>query len=264
MNDEIARERAVWGFQNRTDIVTLADGGRVVVQQYRRREDAELRLHVMGALREPAARVGITIPGVREARLDDDPPAIVFEALPGEPIAAGGDAATEAMARPMGELLAAFRELPAAGLELDRLWADPERLAARAAEWAGEEIPLLERLPALFHDRPAVLAHGDFAPVNVLTDGTGITGLLDFEAVRLADPLFDAAWWAWSVSFSSALDTSWPAFLEGAGLDDDPERIRALQVLRMLELVAEGHLDPGIHRVVADRLRTELASRRGS
>jgi aminoglycoside phosphotransferase (APT) family kinase protein len=30
-----------------------------------------------------------------------------------------------------------------------------------------------------------VLAHGDFAPVNVLTDGEKVTGLLDFEAVRL-------------------------------------------------------------------------------
>jgi len=33
-----------------------------------------------------------------------------------------------------------------------------------------------------------MLAHGDFAPVNMLTDGASLTGLLDFEAVRLADP----------------------------------------------------------------------------
>ena len=213
----------------------------------------------MGALREPAARVGITIPGVREARLDEDPPAIVFEALPGEPVAAGGDAAIEAMARPMGELLAAFRELPATGLRASTACGPiPSGSPPERQNRAGEEIPL-PRAPSGALPRPAaVLAHGDFAPVNLLTDGTSITGLLDFEAVRLADPLFDAAWWAWSVSFSSALETSWPAFLEGTGLDDDPERVRALQVLRMLELVAEGHLEPGIHRVVADRLRTEL------
>ena len=41
--------RAAWGFQNRTDIVTLASGDRVVVQRYRRRADAECRLNVMGA-----------------------------------------------------------------------------------------------------------------------------------------------------------------------------------------------------------------------
>lgn len=33
--------QAVWGFQNRTDIVTLDTGERVVVQRYRRRQDAE-------------------------------------------------------------------------------------------------------------------------------------------------------------------------------------------------------------------------------
>jgi hypothetical protein len=39
--------RAVWGFTNRTDIVTLASEDRVVVQRYRRRQDAEYRLRVM-------------------------------------------------------------------------------------------------------------------------------------------------------------------------------------------------------------------------
>jgi aminoglycoside phosphotransferase (APT) family kinase protein len=43
-------------------------------------------------------------------------------------------------------------------------------------------------VPGLFTGRPVVLAHGDFAPVNILTDGQEVTGLLDFEAVRLADP----------------------------------------------------------------------------
>jgi len=37
----------------------------------------------------------------------------------------------------MGEMLAAFRELPIEGVEVNRLWADPTRLAARAAVWAG-------------------------------------------------------------------------------------------------------------------------------
>jgi aminoglycoside phosphotransferase (APT) family kinase protein len=64
-----------------------------------------------------------------------------------------------------------------------------------------------------FAGRPAVLTNGDFAPVNLLTDGATITGLLDFEAVRLADPLFDPAWWAWSVSLSGrdVLAAAWPS-----------------------------------------------------
>ena len=123
----------------------------------------------------------------------------------------------------------------------------------------------LDAVPSLFAGRPVVLAHGDFAPVNVLTDGEKVTGLLDFEAVRLADPQFDAAWWAWSVSFSSpgVLQQAWPAFLDGAGIDAaEPgltDRVRALQVLRMLELLAAGNLTPGITGIVTARLHATLA-----
>jgi len=275
--------QAVWGFQNRTDMVTLAGGDRVVVQRYRRREDAEYRLRAMRALWTPAAEAGIAIPRVREFDLDADPAWVIFDALPGVPVPDAGDASFEGarfpeMARWMGELLAAFRALAIDGPEIHDLWADPERLAARAAGWAEELQPLadseraalsgvIERVPILFAKRPVVLAHGDFAPVNVLTDGSSITGLLDFESVRLADPLFDVAWWAWAVSFSSRsiLESGWPEFLQGADIDEtEPElsdRVLSLQVLRMLELLAgETTLAPEVQRTVANRLRGVLRS----
>jgi aminoglycoside phosphotransferase (APT) family kinase protein len=101
--------------------------------------------------------------------------------------------------------------------------------------------------------------------VNLLTDGTSLTGLLDFESVRLADPLFDVAWWAWAVSFTSpaVLESAWPPFLEGVGIDaTDPElavRVHSLQVLRMLELLAdETSLAPEVQPTVAERLRAML------
>jgi len=273
--------RAVWGFTNRTDIVTLDSGERVVVQRYRRRQDAEYRLRVMRALWGPAAEAGIAVPRIRESDLDADPAWVIFDALPGVPVPEAGDAGLEsprfpAIARSMGELLASFRRLPTAGLELDDLWADPGRLAAHAGRWVRQIAgltamerttlaDLLGRLPARFAKRPVVLAHGDFAPVNVLTDGTSLTGLLDFESVRLADPLFDAAWWAWAVSFASpaVLESAWPPFLQGAGIDaTDPElpgHVRSLQVLRMLELLAgESSLAPDVQRIVADRLHAML------
>jgi hypothetical protein len=82
---------------------------------------------------------------------------------------------------------------------------------------------------------------------------------------RLADPLFDVAWWAWAVSFASpsVLGAAWLAFLQGARIDPTdpqlPARVHALQVLRMLELVTdETSLSPDIRRVVADRLRAML------
>jgi aminoglycoside phosphotransferase (APT) family kinase protein len=82
---------------------------------------------------------------------------------------------------------------------------------------------VIDEWPTLFSHRQAVLAHGDFAPVNILTDGESLTGLVDFESVRLADPLFDAAWWAWAVEFHDplVLQRTWRPFLEGAEIDPD-------------------------------------------
>jgi aminoglycoside phosphotransferase (APT) family kinase protein len=267
--------RAAWGFTNRTDMVTLDNGERVVVQRYRRRADAEYRLRVMRGLSPSAAQAGIPLPPVRDFNMDGDPAWVRYDVLPGVPVpeaselAPGGPRFPQ-MAQIMGELLAAFRHLPTADLELDQRWADPERLAASAAGWAQQlsitnAYHYLDAVPSLFAGRPVVLAHGDFAPVNILTDAEEVTGLLDFEAVRLADPLFDAAWWAWSVSFSSPelLQEAWPTFLEGARIDAAeaalPDRVRALQVLRMLEQLATGNLSPGIARIVTDRLHTTLA-----
>ena len=262
-------KRAEWGFQNRTDLVTLRTGERVVVQRYRRREDAEYRVRVMQALHGPAATSGIAIPHVRDVNLDADPPWVVFDALPGDPIPAVGldDPRFPRMARAMGELLAAFRTLPTAGLDLDDRWAHPSCLAAHAADWTAG-VPaaraVAEQIPALFSGRSAVLAHGDFSPVNVLTDGMSLTGLLDFDSVRLADPLFDVAWWCWSVSFGppGVLASARPGFLEAAGVDaSDPHleaRLHALQVLRMCELLAGDSLEGSVRTAVEDRLRHSL------
>ena len=127
---------------------------------------------------------------------------------------------------------------------------------------------VVDRAPALFAARPVALYHGDFTPINMLTDGAMLTGLLDFESVRLADPLFDVASWASAVRFMSpaVLDASLPAFLDGAGVDatdpDMPERIDSIQILRMVELlVTEPRLEPAIEDVVSDRLEAML--RRG-
>ncbi|WP_107659743.1 phosphotransferase family protein [Nocardia suismassiliense] len=270
---------AEWGFQNRTDLLTLADGDRMVLQRYRNPDDAERRLRVMHTLLEPAAKRGITIPRIRRFDLDADPAWIVFDALPGVPVPASGELDLDSprfatLAREMGTLLAAFRRLPTAGLQLDDLWASPTRLVESATGWAA---PLqlgpahrtnldrtLKSLPTLFADRPTVLAHGDFTPVNILTDGETITGLLDFESIRLADPLFDPAWWSWSVSLAGPLPAAWPDFLESAGFDStDPElplRIEALQILRMLELLAEKpDLAPVVRDVVHERLLAMLS-----
>jgi aminoglycoside phosphotransferase len=184
----------------------------------------------MGALRDPAAAVDIAISKVRGFDLDADPAWVIFDALPGVPVPEldGGLEGPRfpALARAMGGMLAAFRELRIEGFAADRLWADPVRLVARATEWAAalrdldhpeRAIPTgeLTRIPELFHGRAVVLAHGDFSPVNVLGDGTSPTGQVDFESVRLADPLFDVAWW----------DVVSRLLLATGATDDDPAAV---------------------------------------
>lgn len=66
-----------------------------------------------------------------------------------------------------------------------------------------------------------------------------------------------------SFSSRSIFKAAWPEFLRGADIDAiDPElsdRVRSLQVLRMLELLAgETSLAPEVQRIVTDRLRTML------
>jgi aminoglycoside phosphotransferase (APT) family kinase protein len=270
-----------WGFTNRTDIVTLADGDHMVVQRYRRRKDAEYRLRIMQALQIPAAGLGIAIPAIRKFELDTDPPWAIFEPLPGVPMPEAGDASLDGsrfpfFARRMGELLARIQQLPTAGLPLRDDWADPSRLAVRAATWV-KNVPelsneqhaalslVIDEWPTLFSHRRAVLAHGDFAPVNVLTDGESLTGLVDFESLRLADPLFDVAWWAWAVEFHvrAVLERAWRPFLQGAEIDPDgpqlADRIRFLQILRLLELTADPNaVGSDIRDVLINRLKTML------
>jgi aminoglycoside phosphotransferase (APT) family kinase protein len=285
---------AEWGFTNRTDIVTVRGGRRLVVQQYRKREDAEYRLHVMRALRGAGADDGVVIPEILTSDLDAEPAWAVFAPLPGVPVIEAGNVALDGprfpeMARHMGALLARFRQLPIAGLRLTELWAHPKQLAANAEAWArttpglekrdrGRLAEVIATWTPLFEGRPAVLAHGDFVPMNVLVDldadgggesadGTGekVTGLLDFESVRLADPLFDVAWWAWAVGFHDreVLARAWRPFLDGAAIDpDEPHlaaRIHTIQVLRLLEIVADPlTVSPDIREVLLAELSGRL------
>ena len=252
--------RARWGFANRTDIVTTAGGDRLVVQRYRDGALAAHRIRTMAALAGPMAQRGITIPAARRVQLDADPPWAIFGQLAGVPVPDAdvhGPAGTQFphVAFRMGDLQRRISGISLDGLDLPTAWADPRTLAADASGWlnqiagriAVEEANVLRRTIAdvgrLFRDRPSVLAHGDFVPVNVLVADGEITGLLDFEATRCADPLFDVAWWAWVVGFHHPADLarSLAAFLEGAAVRRDAhldERIRALQQLRLLELAA--------------------------
>jgi aminoglycoside phosphotransferase (APT) family kinase protein len=102
----------------------------------------------------------------------------------------------------------------------------------------------LERLGGLLAGRRPGLVHGDLVPANVLIREAGPTALLDLEAVRLGEPLHDAAWFAWIVRFHhpAIAPAAWESFAAAGGIDTgDAAAAGLLEVLptaRILEIVA--------------------------
>lgn len=257
-----AVEHAGWGFTNRTEVLTLDSGDRAVVQWYADRRAAAHRLDATRQLAPALLAEGVPTPVLLRADLDADPPHGLYEALPGEPgyVIAGHDLSAPgfpAMARSMGRLLSTIQDIPVDAVALPAVWAEPHRLTAAADQWLASIAGLIstadrrrlgaviESLPVLFAQRPAVVAHGDFGPANVLFQGSRITGLLDLESARLADPLLDVAWWKWLLHAHTprAFERSWAAFLTAAGVDSaEPEfehRLHALLLVRLLETAAQ-------------------------
>lgn len=262
----VAAARASWGFENHTTIATLADGRRLVVQRIASRTLAGYKLLLAEALPARLAAVGILAPRQLGANANADRPYAVREYLPGEPGASqmGTIAGATRIARAMGALIPRLAAVDIAGVELDTSWASPASLAARSRQRLARCRALLDapiiaalegtiaELPERFAGRPAVFAHGDFCPVNVLIQHSDVrtferldievAGLLDLEFARLADLLFDAAWWGWVVRYHHPERwlVSWPHLLAAAGIASDATtlaRVQALQRLRCLEMI---------------------------
>ena len=250
-----------WASGVRTSLVTLEDGRRVVHQEgastVAGRAGIARRMRFARALRSAAP--GLPVPEVLDGDERANPPFAVTSYLPGEP----GDAllATPAGAARLGRVAGsaaralASRSPPAAlGRSLPRTWADPDRLAAAAAGWLREAGPLLDqaatdavravldRIPTLLA-APPVVAHGDLAPVNLLVDGERLAGILDLERLRLAPPLFDAAWFRLLVQHHhpERWPDAGPPLLAALDLPDDETTAATLDdlaVLACLEMLA--------------------------
>jgi aminoglycoside phosphotransferase (APT) family kinase protein len=252
----VAAERCAWGFENRTDIVTLEAGRRLVVQRITNRSLARQKVRLARMLPDRLAAVGVRAPRVIMADAEADPPYIVREYLAGAPgstlMDSDGDAIR--LAVEMGAILRRLASVPTAGAALHTGWSDPARIARQASRQ-------LERCSALFDaatsraltttitavaahfaGQPGQFAHGDFCPINTLVEGGRVVALLDLEFARIADPLFDAAWWGWVVRFHhpERWVAAWPQFLDAAGIAADAAtlaRIGILQRLRCLEVL---------------------------
>jgi aminoglycoside phosphotransferase (APT) family kinase protein len=263
-------------------IVMLEDRRRLVVQRINSRLLAGHKLHLARVLPDRLAGAGLRAPRLLAADLVADPPYAVLEYLPGQP-GAGQMGTVEGaiqVARAMGALLPRLALVDTAGLGLSDAWASPASLARHAQQLLARCRPLLDdptqavlaatidAVAARFAGRPASFAHGDFCPVNVLladdrpsttddrlsvqdspspvVDGQwSVAGLLDLEFARVADPLFDAAWWGWVVRYHHPARWlhAWPQLLAAAGIADDQEtaaRISVIQRLRCLEMIDYG------------------------
>lgn len=205
----------------------------------------------------PSVRLGVAVPTLMAADLEAPEPWAVFEELPGEVgyVAAGDDLSGSVfpqVAVDMGRVLRALQHLDPGAFALPRLWATPSELSSAAEAWLeplaphlgqrswGQVRELIAAIPALFTGRPVVVAHGDYGPQNVLITEGRVTGLLDFEDVRLADPLLDVAWWAWLVRAHTpaAFNRSWSGFLGAIGIDpDQPDLHRRAMVLIICRLL---------------------------
>ncbi len=131
--------------------------------------------------------------GGREYALRELPAALAREeAARHRAVAAGGVPVPEVCAEAPGLLLVAW--CPGVSL-LEAVGADPERLG-RAF---GETQAMIHAVPApgwLRHAGPVpggALLHGDYHPLNVLTDGQRITAVLDWSNAAAGDPRADVA-----------------------------------------------------------------------
>ncbi len=188
-----------------------------------------------------------------------------------------GDAAGATVAgRACGQVSARLSAIATATLPLDGTWASGEALRVAGAAWLRRCADMLDdrtavRLGELLGiaaretDRvPAVFAHGDLAPVNVLVRGRDVAAVLDLDRARLAHPLFDAAWFAWVVGHHhpDVARIAWLAFADVTGLpDDEPGAFAWLQPLQLLERCATSGAAAD-RATWANRLTAALGDRR--
>jgi len=172
---------AMWRFDT-------ADGARHVLRVYPHPEWAPAALREQAAL-QAAAAGGIPVPALEVAGTWHDLAVMVLSWCPGEP------------------LLNALRRRPwkvwALGGACGRLQArihaitPPQRLLEGAPEYwlavARAGYPQLDSLIDRIGISTASLVHFDYHPLNILTDGHTITGVVDWATAAAGDPRADVA-----------------------------------------------------------------------
>jgi aminoglycoside phosphotransferase (APT) family kinase protein len=261
-----------WGFRHETWAVETIDGRTLVVQRRVDRSDpTEPRFRaVRGAVRA----AGLPVPEPARAAVEGGEVVVVLPFVQGvvaaELLASDGD--PELVGRLCGEVAARLATVRPAGLPLSRTWASADDLRVAARGWM-ESLPGavpaerrerllvgLDRVAPEVEMAPPRFAHGDLAPVNLLVREGRVAAVLDLDRARLAHPLFDAAWFAWTVSFHhrDVAEAAWSAYARAAGADvRSPAALAWLWPLQLLERLSEAR-DEDDRTMWADRLTATL------
>jgi aminoglycoside phosphotransferase (APT) family kinase protein len=94
----------------------------------------------------------------------------------------------------------------------------------------------------LLNRAPVTLVHGDWRTTNVLSDGTSITGIVDWEGARGGDPAFDfVVWSVRSRDHATATEALVGAYREAGGSTDGDFDLRRRLYLIADRLSALGH-----------------------
>lgn len=154
-------------------------------------------------------RMGLPVPKVL-AGPERDPGApeffsmAVVERLPGEPLSTWAEASEDGLRLAIDRLAEAYRLLKSvtdraasapelAPLPRRSLRDDLKEVAQRGGDWLrlAEIQDAVVRLSRVIErdDVPRMFSNGDFAPANFLSDGSALTGMLDFEKAAFVDPL---------------------------------------------------------------------------
>ena len=282
---DIAELTQPWGSRTRTHLVTLDRGERVVVQQSQDRVGMARRLRVAQELAVLAP--WLPVPEVLAGDARATPSFMVTSYIAGR---GGGalladDGGATGLGSAMGALADDVARAPVARRRLSATWADAGRLDAAARRWLARSSDaltpalttraeqLLPLLPAAFSGARPVLAHGDFAPVNVIMRDGELVALLDLERARIAHPLFDAAWLRMIVRHHhpDRWDAFGPAFMAADGIEQSREVARnadllaALQCLEMVDGTPRSQVavrSAWVHRLseVIDRIAAAVNS----